>query len=99
MAGLLLKDASSAVADEAFRAGCLEPRPLRLRRGGHLASGLSRQSALRLLDDRLESFRLADRELGQHLAIDFNAGLGEPVDEARIGEAELAHGGVQPLNP
>ena len=42
---------------------------------------LRRQRGLGLFDDRLERRRLVDREIGQHLAVDLEAGLGEPVDE------------------
>ena len=37
----------------------------------------SRQRRLGLLDDRLEGRRLGDGELGQHLAVDHDAGLGQ----------------------
>src|ERR1043165_5795396 len=64
------------------------------RRGSFL-----RQRGRGLLDDRLEGGRLADGEIGQHLAVDRDAGLGEPVDEAAVGDAEGPHRGVEALDP
>src|SRR5881394_2543109 len=58
-----------------------------------------RQRGLGLLDDGLEGGRLADGEVGQHLAVDRNAGLGETVDEPAVGEAEGTHRGVEALDP
>ena len=55
--------------------------------------------ALRLLDQRLERSRLADGELGQDLAVDLDPGLAEAVDKSAIGQAVLAHGGVDALDP
>ncbi len=50
--------------------------------------GFLGQRGLGLLDDGLECRRLVDREIGQHLAIDRDAGLREPVDKPAVGEAE-----------
>ena len=58
-----------------------------------------RQRGLGLLDDRLERRRLVDREIGQHLAVDRDPGLGEPVDKPAVGEAERTHRGVEALDP
>src|ERR1700741_922287 len=48
---------------------------------------------------RLERFGLADREIGQDLAVDLDAGLGEPADKSAVGQPVLAHGGVDALDP
>src|SRR3954465_6467949 len=61
--------------------------------------GFLRRRGFGLLDDGLECRRLADREIGQHLAIDRDAGLREPVDKSAIGDPEGTHRGVQALNP
>ena len=69
-------------------------------RKNHAAAAVSlRQRGLGLLDDGLECRRLADREIGQHLAIDRDAGLREPVDKPAVGEAEGPHRGVEALDP
>src|SRR5262249_21358416 len=60
---------------------------------------LSSDRGLRFLDDRLEGRRLADRKVGEHLAVDQQPGLAEPVDEAAVGQAERPHRRVQPLDP
>src|ERR1700719_1847502 len=52
-----------------------------------------------LADDRLERRRFADREIGQHLAVDRNTGFGETGNEAAVVEAERADRGVEALNP
>src|SRR5579883_2157185 len=57
------------------------------------------QMALGLFDDRGERGRLMDGEFGQDLAVDFDPGRGQPGDEAAIGQAVLAHGGVDALDP
>src|SRR4051794_35538660 len=54
---------------------------------------------LGLLDNRRESRRLGDGEIGQDLAIHCDAGADEAGDEARIGQAVLAHRRVDALNP
>src|SRR5580698_1012981 len=58
-----------------------------------------RECGFGLADDRLESRRLRDREVGKHLAVDGNAGLGEPGDEAAIVETERPHRRVEALDP
>src|ERR1700730_4063962 len=63
------------------------------------ASGRGGPRAFRLLDDRPKCLRLTNLEFCQALAVDFDTGLGEAIDEARIGEALLAHRRVQALNP
>jgi hypothetical protein len=40
-----------------------------------------------------------DGHVGQHLAIDLDAGLAETVDQAAIGQAVLSRGGVDTLDP
>src|SRR5947209_19947751 len=67
-------------------------------RPGASGSGAG-QCGLHLVDDRLERLRLADRKLGQNLAVDLDAGFGKPVDEARIGQPEFAHRRIEALNP
>src|SRR5216684_1501952 len=59
----------------------------------------SRQRRFGLLDDRLERRRLADRKVGEHLAVDQEPGLAETVDEPAIGEAEGAHRRIEALDP
>src|SRR5262252_10779248 len=60
---------------------------------------LRRQRGLGLLDDRLERRRLADREVGQHLAVDRDPGLAQAGDKSAVGEVEGAHRRVEPLDP
>ena len=60
---------------------------------GELKSGLC------LLDQHLEGFGLMHREIGQHLAVDLNTGLAEPVDKSAVGQPVLAAGGVDALDP
>src|ERR1041384_4618693 len=69
--------------------------PVLLRR----CCSLPGQRGLGLLDDRLEGSRLADREIGQHLAVDRDAGFGEPVDKAAVGDTKGPHRGVEALDP
>ena len=54
---------------------------------------------MRLIDDFLEGFRLADGEVGQDLAIEFDTGLLHPEHELGIGHAVLTHTGIDPLDP
>src|SRR5262245_55223986 len=49
--------------------------------------------------ERCESLRLMDRQVRQHLAVDLDAGLVQAVDEAAVGQAVLAGGGVDALHP
>src|SRR5712691_1323552 len=58
-----------------------------------------RERGLGLLDDRLEGGRLADGEIGQHLAVDRDPGLGDAGDEPAVGQAEIAHRRVEALDP
>src|SRR6202035_2284531 len=60
---------------------------------------LRRERRLGLADDRLERPRLVDREIGEHLAVDGDAGLVEARDETAVIEAEGTHRGVEALNP
>src|SRR5262249_14943341 len=64
-----------------------------------IAGALRRQRGLGLLDDRLEGRWLADREVGQNLAVDRDPGFAEAVDKSAVGEAEAAHRRVEALNP
>src|SRR6185312_3839275 len=61
--------------------------------------GLRRQRGLGLFHDRLECRRLADGEIGQHLAVDQQSGLAQAGNEAAVVEAERPHRGVQALDP
>src|SRR6478672_4978736 len=58
-----------------------------------------RDRALGLLDNGGKGGRLVDRQIGQHLAVNQQAGFAEPVDEPAVGEAEWAHGRIEPLDP
>src|ERR1700739_2096416 len=58
-----------------------------------------RQCRLDLADDRLEGRRLVDREIGEHLAVDGDAGLVEARDETAVIEAEGTHRGIEALDP
>ena len=40
-----------------------------------------------------------DREIGQHLAVELDAGALQAVHELRVGEAVLAHAGIDALDP
>src|SRR5262245_3679102 len=52
-----------------------------------------------LLAQRLEPRGILDGKVGQHLAVDGNAGLVEAVDKAPVGHAVLAHRGIDALDP
>src|SRR5260221_2915061 len=52
-----------------------------------------------LLDQRLERSRLAHGKLGQDLAVDLDPGFAEAADKSAVGQAMLAHGGVDALDP
>ena len=60
---------------------------------------LRRQRGLGLLDDHLERRRLADGEIGQHLAVDRDPGLAQARDKSAVGKVERAHRRVEPLDP
>src|SRR3954454_3029909 len=46
-----------------------------------------------------EGVRVADGDVGQHLAVDLETAQLEAVHERRVGQAVLARGGVDPLDP
>src|SRR5690606_21438347 len=46
------------------------------------------------LDERAERFRLAHGDVGEDLAVELDARLAQARDEARVGHALLARGGV-----
>src|SRR5690606_23572696 len=50
-------------------------------------------------DDRLERVALVHREIGEHLAVELDAGALQPVHELRIGEALGADAGIDALDP
>src|SRR5262249_3451247 len=62
-------------------------------------ASLRRECGFGLFSDRLESRRLVDGEIRQHLAVDNNARLGEAVDKSAVGHAERTHSGVDALDP
>src|SRR6185312_10804975 len=53
----------------------------------------------RLIHQSLESNGLVDGQVGENLAVHFDACPGEPGDKPAVGEAMLAHGGVDALDP
>src|SRR5262245_404916 len=57
------------------------------------------EGGLGLFDQGLKCRRLPRREIGHHLAVDLDAGLQDAVHELRVGEAVLARGGVDALDP
>src|SRR6516165_1893716 len=59
----------------------------------------SRQSSQRRRGDRLKRLGLADRDVGQHLAVEIEPGELYAVHELRISEAVLARAGIDPLDP
>ena len=63
------------------------------------AERLLREGRFRLVSQRLEGFRFMHRDISEHLAINLNASLGQAVNEAGIGEIQLAARGVNALNP
>src|SRR2546423_3326964 len=71
------------------------PRHDRPRRG----NGPSGQRSFRLAYDRLERRRLANGQIRQHLAIDYDPGLAEAVDKSAVGQVERAHCRIQTLDP
>src|SRR5258707_14276493 len=62
-------------------------------------ANLRRQRGLGLFGDRLECRRLVNGEIGQNLAVDRNARLGQAIDEDTVGHAERTHRGVEALDP
>src|SRR3569833_2463666 len=53
----------------------------------------------RLIHQSLERSGLVDRQIGEDLAVDHDPGAGEPGDKSAVGQAMLAHGGVDALDP
>src|SRR3954471_23569914 len=64
-----------------------------------LTAKLLYQRLLGLADQLREGRRLLAGEVGQDLAVDLDAGLLDAVHELRIGEAVLAHAGIDALDP
>ena len=68
-------------------------------------SGLDRsvdvlgQSGLGLLDDGLEGLGIGDGQLGESAAVQLDAGQVQTLDEAVVGDAFGADGGVDALDP
>ena len=50
-------------------------------------------------NDGLEGLGIVDGEVGEHLAVDFDAGLVEAAHQLRVREAFEAGGSVDALNP
>ena len=61
--------------------------------------GLRWQRRFGLFHDRLKSGRLADGEIGQHLAIDGQPGLRQSGNEPAVVQSERPHCRVQALDP
>src|SRR5262249_29894319 len=70
-----------------------------IRRPTAVLRRLSSQRRFCLADNCLERRRLADREIGQHFAVNRDPGFGETGNETAVIEAERADRGVEPLNP
>src|SRR5712672_1539332 len=60
---------------------------------------LRRQRGLGLFGNRLERRRLVNGEIGQNLAVDRDARLGQAVDEDAVGHAEGTNRGIEALDP
>src|SRR5262249_7240581 len=52
-----------------------------------------------LIHQSLEGFGLTGGEIGEDLAVDLDARLGEPADKSAVGDAVFAAAGVDPLDP
>src|SRR6266478_4967310 len=93
----------NAVADTAkLPRVSLDARPRRLWRRAPTGSAFrasSHQRGLGLVDNGLERRRLRDSEIRKHLSIDHDARLAEAGDKSTVGQPELAHRRVKPLNP
>src|SRR5579864_481624 len=57
------------------------------------------ERALDLFDDRFESVRIVDRDVGQNFAVQAHAGGFQTFGEAAVSHTMRAGGGVQPLDP
>src|SRR5258706_523392 len=75
--------------------------PLVLRSSGDIlpSVALRRQRGLGLFGNRLERRRLVNGEIGQNLAVDRDARLGQAVDEDAVGHAEGTNRGIEALDP
>src|SRR5579872_664466 len=80
------------------RDACASPTASTLPLQGRVRKAYAASAAL-TFGNRLERGRLADREIGQHLAIDRDAGFRKPVDEPAIGHAERANRRIEALDP
>src|SRR5215831_7954654 len=52
-----------------------------------------------LIHQSLEGFGLTRGEIGEDLAVDLDARLGEPADKSAVGDAVFAAAGIDPLDP
>src|SRR6266478_9640067 len=59
----------------------------------------ARAGARSLGHQSFEGLGLPDREIGQHFAVDLDAGALEAVDKSAVGQPVLAHRGVDALDP
>src|SRR5216684_119854 len=75
------------------------PRALRCGSEAPARSAPAGQRGFRLAHDRLERRRLANGEIGQHLAIDHDPGLAEAGDKSAVRQPERAHRRIEPLDP
>ena len=57
------------------------------------------ESGLGLLGDRAESGHVVHGEIRQHLAVDFDAGLHQAVDDAAVAQAVDARRGIDARDP
>ena len=67
-----------------------------MRTAGQAAAQIA---ACALFGQRLERLRLVHCEIGEDFAVDLDAGLVQPVDKSAVGQADLASGGIDALNP
>src|SRR5262249_19150246 len=67
--------------------------------GPTFRSGRFGEGCLRLLCDGAKRRRVVHGEIGEHLAIDFEAGLHQAVDQSAVGQAIDARGRVDARNP
>src|SRR4051812_36306974 len=83
--------ASALSASRSFGASALT--------GNRGLSGSFFESGLGLLRDRRKALRLVHGEVGEHLAIDLDAGLLDAIDETAVAQVELARRRVDALDP
>src|SRR5580700_3491900 len=80
----------------------ITPDVLRRARNSSRATQLAtsgRERGLCLIDNRFECRRLADCEVGEHLAVERDPGFAEAGNKSTVGEAKLAHRRIEALDP